>query len=322
MTTEDPLIPLCPTDDEIRAGLEGQRIRAQLRARLFGVEDCRPKIGPYTIRRKLGEGGMGAVYDAEHADGTRRAVKLLQDCSGASEARLAREGKALGAVEHPNLVKVHDVGRCDEGLYIAMDHVEGVNLRAWCDGGRTAASTVRVLGEAAAGLACAHGLGVVHRDVKPDNILVDEDGRARVCDFGLATAVPGSEAGALSAFMERLTASGVSVGTIGYMAPEQLLGRAVSAATDQFALAVTAFEALYGEPPFRGVTMDAVAVAILGGHRVEPDAVEHPRLHAAIIRALAREPADRHRDIEAFAAAMRRALAPRSGRWWARLLSR
>ena len=322
MTPKDPLIPLAPSDDEIRAGLEGQRIRAQLRARLFGATDARPKIGPYTIRRKLGEGGMGTVYDAELADGTRRAVKVLQDGTGASEGRLKREGKALRAVEHPHLVRVHDIGQCDEGLYIAMDHVEGVNLRAWAETGHPVDAIVRVLGEAAAGLACAHQHGVVHRDVKPDNILVDREGRARVCDFGLATAVPGSDAEELSAFMERLTASGVAVGTIGYMAPEQLLGRSVGPATDQFALAVTAFEALYGEPPFRGATMDAVAVAILGGKRTEPETIEHPRLHEAIVRALAREPDDRHRDIEAFAAAMHAALVPDTRGWWASLFSR
>lgn len=322
MKRDDPPIPLGPSDEEIRAGLEGQRIRAQLRARLFGASDTRPKIGPYMVRRKLGEGGMGTVYDAELADGGRCAVKVLRDDAANAEARLKREGKALQAVEHPHLVKIREIGRCSEGLYIAMDYVEGSNLRAWARAGQSLETIVRVLGEAAAGLACAHGRGVVHRDVKPDNILVDEAGRARVCDFGLAAAVPGSDAEELSAFMDRLTASGVAVGTIGYMAPEQLLGRPVSPATDQFALAVTAFEVLYGEPPFRGATMDAVAIAILGENRIEPETVANPRLHEVLVRALAREPAQRHRDIDAFAAAMVTALEPDARGWWASLFSR
>ncbi len=227
-------------------------------------------------------------------------------------------------LEHPNVVRVHEVGQCDEGFFMVMDLVEGTDLRGWFKQPREWVETCRVISDAAAGLAAAHALGVVHRDVKPDNILIGADGTARVADFGLARALPDSKAHELTDFAERLTATGAALGTVGYMAPEQLLGRAVSPATDQFALAATAYEALFGKAAFRGNTADAVAIGIINGQvQGPPDDSTGAALHRELVIGLAPDPQQRHPTIESLAAALQRALNPREDeprRWWSKLL--
>ena len=318
---------VAPSDVEIRAGLEGRRLRAELRQRLFGVRTEALRLGPYRVFGKLGQGGMGAVYEAEHEDtGRRVAVKVVRSDDGAVEARLQREGRAMARLLHDNVVAVHAVDRCEHGLYVAMELVSGPTLRGWTGDERTVAELVTVLAQAADGLAAAHEAGVVHRDVKPDNILVDEHGRARVTDFGLAKPVPGSAAEAMSTFAARLTPSGASPGTLSYMAPEQLLAQTITAAVDQFGLGATAFELLYRRPPFWGPTGDAVAMAIVEGDVKEPPEVEiaDPRVHAVVMRALAPEPEDRFSSMAVMAEALRGALEPEAGSksGWRRLFRR
>lgn len=212
----DDLPNLAPSDEEIRKGIEGRRLRAELRSRLFGATTPAVEIGPYRVKRKLGAGGIGSVYEAEHRDsGDVFAVKVLQECSPDAEARLRREGRGMAKVSHPNVVAVHDIGRSDDGLYIVMDYVAGTTLRGWLKDKRTPEQVIGLIGACAEGLAAAHALGLVHRDVKPDNILVDEAGRPRVTDFGLAKSLPGSVVDASTAFDARLTATGATVGTIG-----------------------------------------------------------------------------------------------------------
>ena len=292
----DELANLAPSDEEIRNGIEGRRLRAELRSRLFGAAAPAVEIGPYRVKRKLGAGGIGSVYEAEHGEsGDVFAVKVLQDCSPAAEARLRREGRGMAKVSHPNVVAVHDIGRSDDGLYIAMDYVAGTTLRGWLKQGRTPEQVIELIGACAEGLAAAHALGLVHRDVKPDNILVDES----------------------TAFDERLTATGATVGTIGYMAPEQLLARPITPATDQFALAVTAWEALFGSMPFRGSTIDGIALAILEGRVEEAPATSVPHVLDALRRGLAPEPEDRFATTIDFAQALRtRAPTKRKRSWW------
>ena len=314
----DELANLAPSDEEIRNGIEGRRLRAELRSRLFGAAAPAVEIGPYRVKRKLGAGGIGSVYEAEHGEsGDVFAVKVLQDCSPAAEARLRREGRGMAKVSHPNVVAVHDIGRSDDGLYIAMDYVAGTTLRGWLKQGRTPEQVIELIGACAEGLAAAHALGLVHRDVKPDNILVDEAGRPRVTDFGLAKSLPGSIVDESTAFDERLTATGATVGTIGYMAPEQLLARPITPATDQFALAVTAWEALFGSMPFRGSTIDGIALAILEGRVEEAPATSVPHVLDALRRGLAPEPEDRFATTIDFAQALRtRAPTKRKRSWW------
>ena len=327
---DDPVYGLegvAPSDVEIREGLEGRRLRAVLRQRMFGTQTEAVRLGPYRVCAKLGQGGMGSVYEAEHEDTAQRvAVKVVRSADGAVEARLAREGRAMARLSHDNLVSVIAVDRCEHGLYVAMELVSGTTLRAWASTEpRTVAEIVAVLADAADGLAAAHDAGVMHRDVKPENILVDERGQARVTDFGLAKPVPGSPAEAMSTFAATLTPSGASPGTLSYMAPEQLLGKPVTPAVDQFALGATAFETLYARPPFWGATGDAVAMAIVEGDVTPPPdgEIRDARVHAVVLRALSAEPSARFESMAAMANALREALDPAEAKsGWRRLFRR
>ncbi len=265
-------------------------------------------MGPYRILETLGQGGMGTVYAAEHRERAGRiALKMMRAEPGrANEQRFRREAEATARLSHPNLVAIDDFGECEDGWYIAMELVQGVTLRAWLEAPRDAEAIVAVITQAAQGLAHAHARGLVHRDVKPDNLMVDADGRARLTDFGLAKAVEGSAVDGCSGFDVRLTATGDSPGTVGYMAPEQLLAREITPATDQFALAATAFEALHGQSAFAGATGDLVALAILEGNvrPVPPGSTLSAEARAALARALAVDPAARFDSIVEFASAL------------------
>jgi serine/threonine protein kinase len=296
-----------PTDDEIREAPEGRRIAAELRYRLFGTKPAVVSIGPYRIERRIGQGGMGTVYAAVHEpSGRRRAVKWVASTNGAAQARLRREARAMMTLSHPNIVAVDDCGTWEGGWYLAMDLVEGSNLRQWLRTGVTPARIIDCIVQAADGLGHAHAHGIVHRDVKPDNLLVALDGTIRITDFGLARALVGSPLREHSGFETGLTRTGTNPGTVGYAAPEQLLGQPVTAATDQFGLAATAFEAIFGRPAFTGRNPDDVAVAILEGDvsRVGIDARDGDPVLEAIIVGLAVDPARRHPDIAAFGRAL------------------
>lgn len=323
MSEDSPLpSPMRPggSDDEIRASVEGQRIQAQLKARMFGTEAVAVTVGPYALGRRLGAGGAGTVYLAHHREtGAEVALKILRNPTPTEERRLLREGKSMMGLQHPNIVAVLEVGQGDRGVFIAMEFVRGGTLASWCRGDRAAEDVVVMIERVAAGLSAAHEAGVVHRDVKPSNVLIDEKGAPRITDFGLAAAVPGSAADELSAFSGRLTATGATMGTVGYMAPEQLLGRAVTPATDQFALAVTTFEALYDVQPFSGATMDAVALAIVNGNVTAPTCKLAP-VHDVVLRALRPASEERFASAAAYASALRSALETKPSRgWWASL---
>ncbi len=214
-------------------------------------------VGRFVVLEKLGAGGMGVVYKAYDPRLDRQiAIKLLRlrlTDDGTSRDRLMREAQALAQLSHPNVVAVYDVGDFDDMLFLAMELVPGQTLRAWLtDETRSQSDTLAAFVAAGRGLAAAHRAGIVHRDFKPDNVIVGDDGRARVLDFGLARA---DEDTAHDSIGERLlssdlTQAGSVMGTPVYMAPEQCAGERADARTDQFSFCVALYQALYGEHPF------------------------------------------------------------------------
>jgi serine/threonine protein kinase len=287
------------------AGFEHERRRAEVRARLFGDAPSAAEIGPYAIVERIGEGGMGVVYRAR-APGSDHdvAVKVMRVPSPTVRARLQREARALEALAHPHVVRVETHGElADGGFFVAMEHVAGPTLRQWLATAPGREAILRRFVEIADALAAAHRVGIIHRDVKPDNVRVTPDGRAKLLDFGLAKALAGSAAAELTHLGDRLTATGAWLGTPGYAAPEQLLGREVDARADQFGLCVSLYEALWGQGPFAGKTSDAIAIAAVAG-RVKPPP-EHdgvaPQVRAAVLRGLSASAPDRFPDMDALA---------------------
>jgi serine/threonine protein kinase len=227
------------------------------------------RVGRYRVLAPVGPGAMGTVYAAHDPDLDRRvALKLLRANGGGDLlwARLSREAKAMARLSHPNVITVHDVGTHDAHLFIAMEFVAGGTLRAWlAQRPRGWADVLSVLVRAGRGLACAHAAGLVHRDFKPDNVLVGEDGRVRVTDFGLARALRDDQAESAPDFSlahdlldTTITRTGALVGTPAYMAPEQLRGEPADARADTFSFSVTLYEALYGERPYGGATVPSL----------------------------------------------------------------
>jgi tetratricopeptide (TPR) repeat protein len=227
-------------------------------------------VGRYVLLDKLGEGGMGVVYGAYDPELDRKvAIKVLQPneeggSTGGDQAWLLREAQALARLAHPNIVAVHDVGTLSgDQVFVAMELVEGGTLRAWLKAkARTWREVLAVMRASGAGLAAAHKAGLVHRDFKPENVLVGSDGRVRVMDFGLARLRPGegaamlpspssgSDSGHVSPLSADLTMAGHVVGTPAYMAPEIYDDHAADARTDQFAFGVTLFEGLFQTRPY------------------------------------------------------------------------
>jgi eukaryotic-like serine/threonine-protein kinase len=281
-------------------------------------------VGRYLVLERLGAGGMGVVYTAYDRTLDRKvALKILRrDRSGPhAETRLVREAQALAQLAHPNVVAVHDVGEVGGHVLVAMEFVAGATLRQWLDRERRPwREVLRVFLAAGRGLAAAHAVGLVHRDFKPENVLLGEDGRVRVVDFGLARraaevsppAPSDASAGAAAAGAEPsalatpLTVAGALVGTPAYMSPEQYRGEATSPRSDQFAFATALYEALYGEHPFRGgATSDLRGRIVEGRVREEPSATAVPPwLRRVLLRALAPDPEARYPSMEALLAAL------------------
>ncbi|MCW5809037.1 MAG: serine/threonine protein kinase, partial [Deltaproteobacteria bacterium] len=207
--------------------------------------------GQYKVERVLGEGGMGVVYLARDLKLDREvAIKVGIERSAAAIGRLAREAMALARLSHPNVVVIHQVGELGGRAFVAMEYVPGGTARTWCQGkGRR--EVVALYIAAGEGLAAAHAAGLVHRDFKPDNVLVGADGRPRVADFGLARVQLAAGVGA------GMTGA---LGTPAYMAPEQFGDGEVDARADQFALCASLWEALFGERPFAERTTEREAI--------------------------------------------------------------
>jgi anti-sigma factor RsiW len=254
------------------------------------------RIGRYQVRGVLGQGGMGVVVRAWDPELEREvAIKLVRGASADGALRLAREARAMAKVRHPAVLAVHDVGVAAGEVFVVMELIDGETLADWFarrPPWREALDRCRAAG---VGLAAAHAAGLVHRDFKPHNVLCARDGRVLVADFGLARGAPGAET------PSALTAAGAIVGTPAYMAPEQHLGEAVGPAADQFALAATIYEGLYGARLFAGTTLAALLSELMAGKVRPPPATSDvpPAVRAAVERGLAREPADRWPSVQA-----------------------
>lgn len=231
--------------------------------------------------------------------------------------RIQREARSLAQVEHPAVVGIHDVLEEREALTLVMEYVPGPTLRQWLQRSRSPESIVSVLRAAAGGLQAAHARGLVHRDFKPENVIVLEDRAAKVIDFGLAWAEPSSltRSEADAEADRSLTQTGAVLGTPAYMAPEQILERPVNARTDQFSFCVVAWEAFAGTRPFPGKTLQAIAENAAHG-RVDQTALERipRRIRPVLMRGLSADPEARHTDMDALANAL---AGGRRGRWWA-----
>jgi serine/threonine-protein kinase len=264
------------------------------------------KFERYTIEAPLGQGGMGHVYRAEDGRlGRRVALKVISErlASPEASARLLREARAAAALNHPNAVAVFDVGEHEGVPYIVMELVDGRTLReALGEGGdaRAPLSTrVEWLADAGRALAAAHRTGLVHRDVKPENVMIRNDGVVKVLDFGIARrdSVAVDSAGpAQTSALPTLTLEGVKLGTPLYMAPEQIRGDALDGRADLFSWGVVAYETLAGRLPWRGADALAAMASVLTDPvgREALDAASVPRaVQDVVLRALARRAEDR-----------------------------
>ena len=261
---------------------------ARIEEALFGEGPGPVRLGRYEVLDALGSGAFGRVYRARDPELDRTiAITVLTDASAAGDprarARLLREARTMATVAHPNVATVFDAGVVSETddarVFLAMELVDGESLREWLGSApRSRTAIVDALRQAGRGLAAAHAAGVVHRDLKPDNVLVGRDGRVRVVDFGLSR--PADDAGerpslpadgavdpddAASGVRPLRSATGALLGTPAYMAPEQFEGRAADARSDQFAYCVTLWEALCGARPFAGGSLPELAAAVCAG---------------------------------------------------------
>ncbi|GJG89321.1 hypothetical protein tb265_45020 [Gemmatimonadetes bacterium T265] len=332
LAADDPAVgaevrALLRADAEAGAFLDGPALADPLQARLQ-----RALAGRYSLRGRIGSGGMARVYLADDVrHGRRVAIKAVGlpahgggdgsdvTAGGATPAaRFLAEVRVMARLQHPHLLPLFDSGEADGVPYLVMPYVEGGTLRRRlaAEGPLPVAEAVRLTQAVAGALAHAHAAGVVHRDLKPENILL-RDGEPLVADFGIAAALAGDATGEAVADAERLTRTGVVVGTPSYMSPEQSAGeRHLDARSDVYALGTMLYEMLAGEPPFRGPSARAVIARRLSEappsvRARRPDVPEE--LDAVVLRALAPEPADRFASAAAFARALDALTAPSSG---------
>ena len=251
--------PTSSNEDDTRP-VEGQRA-ASSSASLNEIE----ALGRYVVLEEAGQGGMGRVYRAYDPKLQREvALKVLkmEDTQSADMARILREAQAMAQLSHPNVVPVYDVDQSGSSVFISMEYVAGKTLRDWSRSAwRSVPEVLDVYCAAGRGLAAAHDAGVLHRDFKPANAILGDDGRVRVMDFGLARGLDGSEpivppqamggSGSVHSLSDPLTEAGHVMGTPAYMAPEQFKRPGTDASTDQYAFCVALFEALYNQRPFR-----------------------------------------------------------------------
>lgn len=302
------------------------------------------KIDRYEIEGVLGRGGMGVVYAAHDPKLNRPvALKVMRPKpsdpvpKAETEARLLREAQAIASLSHPNIVEVFDFGRVGGEVYMAMELLSGQSMRSWLDGSaRPVREVLEVMLPAGRGLSAAHDHGVVHRDFKPANILIGDDGRVKVLDFGLARAAAfgdlsedGSSSAisvhrsqledSLSGWLPEITQAGAVMGTPAYMAPEQAVGEPVDARSDQFSYCITLHEAVYGVRPFEGGSRrERLRAARLGRVRAAPKGSAVPvSLRRVLLRGLDPDPRARWPSMATLLGELERAVARR--RWGAPL---
>lgn len=298
------------------------------------LPDAAPRVrgdglARYVILDIVGQGAMGTVYAAYDPTLDRKvAVKLLRKQDGDTalaevrNARLVREAQSLAKISHANVVAVHDVVLVDSEVLIAMEFVEGENLRAWLTRSpRPWSEVITVFRQAGEGLAAAHRAGLVHRDFKLDNVLVAKDGRVKVIDFGLALSelspvVFGeNRAEDLPLAKTQLTRTGMLLGTPAFMAPEQIRAQTANARSDQFSFCVALYQALFGKRPFEGRTVSELLASIEADDLAKRMPTQVPRwVRQAVLRGLRPEPRDRFASMEEVLAAIGRVRGRRNRR--------
>jgi len=265
-------------------------------------------IGPYRIEALIGEGGMGVVYRAHDSKLNRTvAIKFLSDdlSDAAARRRFQREAQMASSLNHPHLLTVHDAGELDGRQYLVTEFVDGGTLEDWVGSARrTWRQIVHLLLGIADGLAAAHQAGILHRDIKPGNILVAKNGYAKLADFGLARL---AESGSGANVSVDSTRTGMVIGTIAYMSPEQASGRPLDVRSDVFSFGIVLYEALAGSRPFGGSTDLEVLQTII---HTEPERLPQTlplELRIAVEKALEKDPADRYQSMRDLVVDLRRA---------------
>ena len=293
-------------------------------------------LGRYLVLEQLGAGAMGVVYAAYDPELDRKiAIKILRPHEGKGDRarrqeRLVREAKAMAKLSHPNVGAIYDVGVHGDQVFLAMEFLSGGTLRDWVTAKkRPWREIVKMFIEVGKGLAGAHAEGLIHRDFKPDNVLIDKNGVPKVVDFGLvrltSAALDQSTTGSIDAdtadtiedgevsvlpvaktALAALTRTGALTGTPAYMAPEQFLGKAIDARTDQFAFCIALYEALYGERPFPGDTVIGLADAVTS-QRIKPiPKTDVPTwIRRCLVRGLQADPSQRYPNFDALLATLR-----------------
>ena len=284
--------------------------------------DLPSKVSRFAIESQLGAGGNGVVLLARDPLLDRHvAIKLVHRADDeAARQRLLREAQAVAKLVHENVIVVHEVGTFENQVYVAMEYVPGGTLTQW-QKGRGWRACLDTYVRAGRGLAAAHAAGLVHRDFKPDNVLVGDDGRVRVTDFGLV-AVTGAKPGhgplprASEPASGSLTRTGTIMGTPRYMAPEQHAGEPVDARADQFAFCAALYEAVYDRVPFDAPTYGELVERVLAGDVTEPPRSEVPdAIRDAILRGLSLKREARFASMTELLGVLRRAVEPRRRGW-------
>jgi serine/threonine-protein kinase len=309
VTSDDSL---SGADDDGDDGSDDDFLRA-----LAAAPDVRPSLSEtltqlahFRIEERIGRGGMGIVFRAEDEKLRRTvALKVLPQDFGTDEKRrrrFMREARVAASISHPNVATVHEIGEADGRIYIAMELVSGTTLRHRLEKGPLPiAEALRMGKEIASAAAKAHERGIAHRDLKPDNVMVSDNGTIKVLDFGLAK--PTEDAPKSSTESATLTQEGGIVGTPGYMSPEQATGRALDVRTDIFSLGVMLYEMVSGTRPFRGETsMDTLIATSRDPHRKlsELDVVIPSSFERTIDRCLEKDPTARYASAKELRAAL------------------
>ncbi len=320
-------LALAETDDvsrqdeplaEMREGRAQQHLEDLVLQQLFDVEPPTETIGRYRVLEQIGRGGMGTVLAAYDGQLDRKVAIKVLDSKGrrgrAASRRLQREAQALARLSHPNVVMVHEVGEADGEVYVVMEFLRGQSLDVWIESHPDWSEVLEVFTQAGLGIVAAHGAGLVHRDLKPHNIMRTDDGTVKVLDFGLARtdntdlSDEGYDTPDDSPLDVRLTRSGARLGTPAYMAPEQHRGESADARTDQYGFCAALYQALYWRLPFQASTLPAMVVKILD-HALEPPPAGSrvPSWVARVVyRGLAADPAERWPSMQALLHALAR----------------
>ena len=319
------LVTWTASEASASAGTEAPGVAAARLARALTPLEPGARVGRYQILGSVGRGGMGEVYAAYHPDLDRRiALKVVHESGGETaeqQARLLREARSIARLSHPNVVAVYDAGTVADRVYVAMEFIEGVTIDRWLAAEpRSWRQVLDVFLAAGRGLAAAHAAGIIHRDFKPQNVMIARDGSVRVMDFGLARMTADEPAVApillaLSADGGRepiatVTRAGTILGTPAYMAPEQFRGEPADARSDQFGFCVALYEALFGERPFAGENLLSLSMSVTEGELRQPRAAKRAEIplwiRRPLLRGLRADPDRRHQTMTALIDALAR----------------